>query len=108
MDATRFLGSRYLSAEQLGDKPMDVCIDKVTSMAQTKGEKAGKEQLVLHFGDGVKPLPLNATNAKTCIKELSAETLAWVGAKVRLNVVPTEFAGQPTKGIRLAVIQKPL
>jgi hypothetical protein len=67
-----------------------------------KGSKP-EERCVLYFEDGIKPLVLNATNAKAIADILgTAEADDWHGKEIELHHDPkVEFAGKRIGGIRV-------
>lgn len=48
-----------------------------------------------------KPIVLNKTNIILLATEYGDDTTAWINKKVVFRIIPTQFNGQPTKGITL-------
>lgn len=101
-------GSKYLGAADLGDRRIKSRISKVRkeTMQQQRG-KPERPRLVLYFTNLDKGLPLNATNKNTIVADLGKNPADWIGAEIGLYTEPTQYAGQPTRGVRIRVLSKP-
>jgi hypothetical protein len=98
-------GSKYLGAVDIGDKKIRTRIGKIRK--ETMPERDGKikrPKFVLYFTTLEKPMVLNTTNKEALIDKLGKKPADWKGAEVGLFTVLTQFAGKPTKGLRLTVL----
>jgi hypothetical protein len=100
-------GSKYLSSGDIGDKRIRTKVLKVRK--ETLKGNDGRERLkfVLFFDIIDKPMVLNATNKNELVDKLGRVPANWIGAEVGLHVVPTQYGGKPTKGLRIRVFPKP-
>jgi hypothetical protein len=97
-DARDFLGSRYLSKDDL-DGPTVVCLQNVRPELLPG---ARRRKLVAEFRNEEKGLILNATNIKRLAKMFgTTDTSHWRG-DITVYVDPdVEYAGTPIGGIRV-------
>ena len=100
-------GSKYLSSADIGDSKIRTRISKVRK-EMLKGND-GRERLkfILFLNNVDKPMVVNATNKEELVTALGRIPANWSGAELGLYVVPTQFAGRPTKGLRIRVLSKP-
>ena len=56
----------------------------------------GTRRLVLAFLETERELSLNKTQVKSMIGFFGANTAAWVGQRITLTPIPTQFAGKPS------------
>ena len=84
-------GSRAASARSARRR----CNNKVASRERPR--------FVLYFTTLDKPMVLNATNKNTVV-DLGTNPADWIGAEIGLYTEPTQYAGQPTRGVRLRVL----
>jgi hypothetical protein len=100
-------GSKYLSSADIGDRKIRTKIFRVKK--ETLKGNDGRERLkfILLFDTLDKPMVLNATNKDELVNALGRVPANWIGAAVGLHVVPTQFGGKPTKGLRIRVLSKP-
>lgn len=91
--------SNYISARTGGEYK-----DKTFIVDSAFEEEVGpnKDMKVLIRLKGIdKPIVLNKTNVVLLATEFGDETTNWIGKKVTFRIIPTQFNGQPTKGIML-------
>jgi hypothetical protein len=104
-DVKELYGSKYLSAEDLGNKKIRTRVAKVRKEPmQARDGKPERAKLVLYFTSDIKPLILNATNKNVLVDVLGGTPADWEGVEVGLWAEPTMYAGKPTKGVRLRVL----
>jgi hypothetical protein len=107
-DLDDLYGSKYLGAVDVGDKKIRTRILKITKEAmQQQGGKPERAKFVLYLGNIDKPMVLNATNKNVLVEKLGRNPADWKGAELGLFTVATQFAGRPTKGLRLTVLSVP-
>jgi len=106
-DLNECYGSKYLGAVDLGDKKIRTRIAKTCK--ETMRQQDGKERpkIVAYFTTLDKPLVLNATNKDRLVDVLGRVPANWKGAEVGLYTEATQYAGRPTKGVRLKVLAAP-
>jgi hypothetical protein len=96
MDASKFFQSRWLSAEDVGNREVDATIEDSVE------EKVGEDQkLVLYLVGFKKGLVLNATNYKRLKKEFGTETNNWKGKAIRLYTIMVPFKGEDVPALRI-------
>jgi hypothetical protein len=101
-------GSKYLSAADLGDQKIRSKIAKVRKVGlQQQGGGPVRNKFVLSFASLDKEMVLNTTNKNALVEVLGRRPADWIGAEVGIYAEPTTFAGKPTKGLRLRVLNKP-
>lgn len=107
MKASRYLGSRYMSADDLDGNPITGTITGVgvQTIVNPQGEK--RDRIVIDLDGFIKPIVLNATNLQAIISSLGDETDSWLGATVRVGKHRTKFAGKPVDGLLVTVISQP-
>lgn len=66
----------------------------------------GKQQPVLEFMEVDQKLTLNKTRAKKCVELLGDEPDEWVGKRIALYPVPTQYNGQTHTGVAIAQAPK--
>ena len=107
-DLDELYGSKYLGAVDVGNKKIRTRILKITKEAmQQQGGKPERAKFVLYLSNIDKPMVLNATNKNVLVEELGRNPADWKGAELGLFTEPTQFAGRPTRGLRLKVLSKP-
>jgi hypothetical protein len=105
-DVDACYGSKYLSATEVGNRRIRTKIARVRKGPLQQGDTT-KTKFILAFTTVDKEMVLNATNINTLIDELGKDPSGWKGAEVGIFTGPTIFAGKPTKGLRLQVLNKP-
>jgi len=102
-------GSQYLSATDIGDRRLRTKILKVRK-AELRGSDDKKKMKFILFLESIdKPMVLNATNKNALVETLRRAPASWIGATIGVYVDPNvTFAGKPTKGLRLRVLEKPV
>jgi hypothetical protein len=100
-------GGRFHTAMDHGDKKIRTKIARVRmEELQRQGGKSQKK-FVLGFTTLEKELVLNSTNKSILVDALGRNPSDWIGAEVGIWAEPTMYAGKPTKGLRLRVLNKP-
>jgi hypothetical protein len=100
-------GSKYLSATDLGDRKIRTKIVKVRKEGLQQQGGPVRNKFVLSFASLDKEMVLNTTNKNALVEVLGRRPADWIGAEVGIYAEPTTFAGKPTKGLRLRVLNKP-
>jgi hypothetical protein len=102
VDASKFFQSKgtYLNASHVSAGDLDVIISEV--QIETIGRNA-EQKLVLYFKELPRGLAINKTNYETLFEAFGPETDGWIGGKVTLYPVETEFDGKKVDGIRIKV-----
>lgn len=97
MNADDYIQSKYLGASDLKGK------EPVVTIASVSLEKMRDQQqkLAISINNHPKGILLNKTNTKAVAAMYGKETDNWIGKKIRLVSVWTEYGGQPTQGLRI-------
>lgn len=99
-DPTRYTRSKWLKGSDLPKgRPIVVTIAEAY---EHEFEQSGEVKPVLTFSDHDQALTLNKTKITTLIDLFGTDVLAWVGQRINLQAVPSQFAGKPTIMITLA------
>jgi hypothetical protein len=107
-DLTSCYGSKYQSAEDIGDRKIRTKIAKVWMEELQRPNGKSQKRFLLGFTTLDKALVLNMTNITTLVDALGKNPAAWIGADVGLLTEPTMMSGKPTRGVRMRVLNKPL
>lgn len=98
--------SKYLSAEDLGEKDLTLTIQTVDLEMIGQGAQAS-QKLVIGFKGAKKQFVVNKTNANTITKLLGTdETDDWIGQRITIGPREVEFQGEMVMSIRVS-IKKP-
>ena len=97
--------SKYSKPDDLAGKPLEVAIKDAPTETLGSGNDAEKKT-VLHFLNGVKPLPLNMTNWDAVAAIAGDNTKDWPGHRVELYPTTTELKGKVVACIRIRAPQK--
>ena len=99
MDATDYIPSRWLKAEDLDGKDVNVVISDVTeeTIDETK-------RLVVQFESLGKGLVLNKTNVRRLIEAFGNDTDNWIGKRVPIGTAEVSFKGEDVLGIRIKTL----
>lgn len=89
--------SKYLSYSDLQGKEPVVTITQVEIAKMDDGEV----KLCIYVNNKPKGIILNKTNAKSIAALYGDESGSWVGKRVKLVTVWTEYAGKPVQAIRI-------
>lgn len=102
VDASKFFQSKgtYLNASHVSAGDLDVTISEV--QIEPIGRSA-EQKLVAYFEELPRGLAINKTNYETLFEAFGPETDGWVGGRVTLYPVETEFDGKKVDGIRIKV-----
>jgi hypothetical protein len=92
--------SKFLRACDLNGKPVVIEIELAPMEILGSGNDA-IQKIVLHFRGGLKPLPLNKTNAYAVAKIAGNDTDEWAGTRVELYPTVTEVKGESVDCIRI-------
>ena len=107
-DLTSCYGSKYLSAEEIGDRKIRTKIAKVWMDELQRPNGKSQKRFLLGFTTVDKALVLNMTNKATLVDALGRNPANWIGAEIGLFTEPTMMSGKPTRGVRMRVLNKPL
>lgn len=103
MDASQFeTKSRTINAKKVEENK--TLQGTLTVKGVTTGEKDIANKLVLVFEETEEELVLNKTNLKTMIQAKGKDTDRWQDAQITLAVVPSQYAGQPTKSVLICKV----
>ena len=103
-DASEFVKSKWLHGADLpAGQPIEMTIATVGVHEFDDGTKRPK----VEFLEADQALSLNKTQTGTMIALFGANTAAWIGQRVTLTAVPTQFAGKPTIVVGRAVATMP-
>jgi hypothetical protein len=101
-------GGKYLGAVDVGDRKIKSRISKVRKETmQQQGGKPERPKFVVYFTNLDKGVVLNTTNKNTLVEKLGKNPADWINAEVGLYTEPTQYAGKPTRGLRLRVLSVP-
>lgn len=89
--------SKYLSSSDLQGKEPTVTITQVEVEKMNDGET----KLCIYVNNKAKGIVLNKTNAKAVAALYGDESSRWVGRKVKLVTVWSDFQGKPVQAIRI-------
>ena len=89
--------SKYLSYSDLQGKEPIVTVTQVEVAKMDDGEV----KLCIYVNNRPKGIILNKTNAKSIAALYGDESGAWIGKRVKLVTVWTEYAGKPVQAIRI-------
>jgi hypothetical protein len=106
-DLDECYGSKYLGAVNLSNKKIRTRIAKVRKEKMRQQGGAERTKFVIYLTTLDKPMVLNATNKNELVDELGRNPANWVDAEIGLYTVPTQYGGQPTRGLRLRVLSMP-
>lgn len=102
MKASDAFPSKYLSANDLQDKPALVKITHIASEAIS-----GKEKFILYFAGKSKGLVLNKTNWNNIAKFCGEDSDDWTGKEIVLFPTMVDFQGESVEAIRVRAPRKP-
>ncbi len=92
-DASEFVKSKWLHGADLpAGQPIELTVATVGVHEFDDGTKRPK----VEFLEADQALSLNKTQTGTMIALFGANTAAWIGQRVTLTAVPTQFTGKPT------------
>lgn len=98
MKASDLYKSRFLNAEDLGNRTIEVTI------ADVQEEEIGdKSPLVLYFKGKDKQLVLNKTNALAVIELLGDDTDDWTGKTIKLKTEGVQYQGKRVRAVRVVI-----
>jgi hypothetical protein len=98
--------SRFVSKDEVGDGAV-VTIDELRKESVKSPDGKSEDRAVLYFQeDGVKPLILNSTNARSITNALGTpEADDWRGRAIELyHDKSVDFGGKPIGGIRVRAV----
>jgi hypothetical protein len=104
-DLDQCYGSKYLAVTDVGKDKRRVKILKVRKEILKSNDGKERAKIILFFSGFDKPMVINATNKNVLVDGLGKDPGKWIGASVGVFVAPTTFAGKPTKGLRLRVLE---
>jgi hypothetical protein len=106
-DLDAIYGSKYLSAADIGDKKIRTKITKVSKAVLQQQGGPARPKFILSFASTDKAMVLNVTNKNILVGVLGRNPADWIGCEVGILAEPTIFAGKPTRGLRLRVLNRP-
>ncbi len=89
--------TKYLAVEDLNGGERTMTINRYDMETFDDGDT----KLILYFNEIQKGLTVNKTNAKTLSGMYGPETDDWIGKRLILFSIWTEYQGKPTQGIRV-------
>lgn len=89
--------SNYLTASDLQGKEPTVSITEV----QVAKMNDGQPKLCVYVNNRPKGIVLNKTNAKAIAMLYGDESNRWIGKKIKLVTVWTDYQGKPVQAIRI-------
>jgi len=103
MKVGKMFPSKFLSKDDLVE-PIVFTVDTVV-MEEVQNEDGKEEKPILYFfGNDVKPLILNKTNAETLEKEFGSDSDDWEGKNIEVYVDPSiRFGKKLIGGIRVRI-----
>ena len=97
---------RYLQTATVKAQPIVATISKLEMETVGQGAEA-KTKPVLYL-ENEKPIVLNASNLETLSDAFGDDTDAWVGHKIKIRCVKTQFQGKTVDGLRVEpIVPKP-
>lgn len=93
--------SRFLSAADLGGKPITVTIRSTTRETLKNREGKESEKTVLHFAGAKKGLALNLTNWDAVAQICGEDSDDWSGGKITLYPDRVQMGGKMVDAIRV-------
>jgi len=100
-------GGRFYSALDLGDRKIRTKIADVRVEELPRLGGKTQKRLILRLTTIDKEVVLNSTNKNAIVSVLGKNPADWIGAEIGLWTEPTMYAGKPTRGLRLRVLNKP-
>lgn len=96
-DVNEVFPSEYLKAADLKDKAATVTITNI----EMRKMRDGENKLCLFFNRADKGMLLNKTNSKVLEALYGPRTGGWLGQKITIFPIMTDYQGQPTLAIRM-------
>lgn len=97
MNVDELYPSKYLSAADLQGKEPTVTITQMTMEKMTDGQN----KPCIFVNNRPKGIVLNKTNAMSIASMYGKNTDSWIGKKIKLVKVWTDFQGKPVEAIRI-------
>lgn len=94
-----FYKRKLLAAKDLKGKSITGKIIQVTPETTTGKDSDGTTKLVVELDTDDIRVQLNKTNALILCKELGEDYETWVGKKVKVSVIRTQFNNSPCDGL---------
>jgi hypothetical protein len=102
-DLKRIYGSKYLTANDVGDRKIRARIKKIRKEDLRNSDGTKQAKFVL-YDDLDKPFALNATNVETLVEALGSVPEKWLGANIVVYVDRNVTYGGKRGGLRLRVL----
>lgn len=101
-----FYKRKLLAAKDL--KPKQQIVGIISAAYPEDSEEKGIKvtKLIVELSDGDVRVSLNKGNALSLAKELGDDFDAWIGKKVRVFTIDTEFNKAPCKGLKVEKMLK--
>ena len=93
-----FLSVAKLRSEGLEDKPLTIALSESVELQDSQTQQV-KKKLKLSFSETTSVLLLNRTNADAIAEKFGDDFTKWMGKKIKLLVINTNFKGQKTPGM---------
>lgn len=103
-DASEFVKSKWLHGSDL---PMGQPVELTIATVGVHQFDDGTRRPRLEFLETEQSLSANKTQVATMIQLFGANTAGWIGQRVTLTAVPSQFAGKPTILIARATPPQP-
>lgn len=92
-DPTKYTKSRWLKGADLPKRLVPVTIAKVY---EHHFEATGETKPVIDLEEIEQSMPLNKTQVVTLIELFGTDIRLWVGQRIQLQAIPSNYAGKPT------------
>lgn len=103
MDASKFFPSKWLKAEDVGERKIALSIERAESQVFGQGEESEKK-LILFFEGIEKGLVLNRTNFEKLAEAYGTETDLWIGKKIELYTALVSYKKKEVPALRLRIL----
>jgi len=91
--------SKFMKSVDVKGKPIIAVISHVEMEVVGQGADQ-KKKPVMHL-EGHKPMVVNATNWDALADAFGDDSDEWVGRKIKIRCVKTQYAGKPVDGLRV-------
>jgi len=97
MMASDFIQNKFLGVTDLKGKEPIVTISRV----EVENMRDGTSKLAIYINGHPKGILLNKVNTRSIQGMYGDDTDGWIGNKIKLVAVWTEYQGKPTQGLRI-------
>lgn len=95
-----------LSAKNLGKKTITTTIEAIYPEFITGNTGTSTERLVIEWDEGMQRLALNKTNGNILCKAFGDDYGEWVGKRIKISTVKTQYMGQTVDGLLVEPVKK--